>query len=148
MNRIFHPRTLVALAITLGSMAAHADVTTEWTAIAASSTQDEQSPQTAARNLGTVQKAVAAAAAAAKNRRNGGNESSSAAANRHDAAVAVAAFAVLERLYPDQRESLEVRLAVSFSHIPENAAKADGAAIGQEVANELLTAEELATGNR
>jgi hypothetical protein len=55
--------------------------------------------------------------------------------------VAVAAFAVLEHLYPDQRDSLEAQLAVSFSHIPETAAKAEGAAIGRTLANEILAAE-------
>jgi hypothetical protein len=135
MNRTLHLRTLVVLAITLGSLAARADVTAEWAAIAASSAQEaRQSPQAAARSLRTVQEAIAKAAAAAR------NASPGAAAERHDAAVAVAAFAVLEHLYPDQRESLEARLAISFSRIPENAAKADGAAIGRLVTNEMLVA--------
>lgn len=136
MNRSLHLRTLVALAITLGSLAARADVTAEWAAIAASSAQEaRQSPQAAARSLRTVQEAIAKAAAAAA--RNGSPGST---AERHDAAVAVAAFAVLEHLYPDQRENLEARLAVSFSRIPESAAKADGAAIGRMVTNEMLVA--------
>lgn len=135
MNRTLQLRTLVALVITLGSLAARADVTTEWMAIAASSAQEaRQSPQAAARSLRTVREAIAKAAAATR------NGSPTAAAERHDAAVAVAAFAVLEHLYPDQRESLEARLAVSFSRIPENAAKADGAAIGRMVTNEMLVA--------
>lgn len=135
MNRSLHLRTLVALAITLGSLAARADVTAEWAAIAASSAQEaRQSPQAAARSLRTVQEAIAKAAAAAR------NGSPGSTAERHDAAVAVAAFAVLEHLYPDQRENLEARLAVSFSRIPESAAKADGAAIGRMVTNEMLVA--------
>jgi hypothetical protein len=149
MNRTLPLRTLVALAITFGSLAAHADATTEWVAIAASSAQEAlQPPRTAARSLRTVQAAVDAAAAIARNRRNGRHESPSAAAERHDAAVAVAAFAVLEHLYPDQRDGLEARLAVSFSRIPESAAKADGAVIGREVANKMLAAGEVAARNR
>ena len=64
------------------------------------------------------------------------------------AAVAIAAFVVLEQLYPDQREELESRLAISFSHVPEIDAKAEGAALGRKVASEMLTARELAAAQR
>jgi hypothetical protein len=149
MNRAPCLRTLIVLTLTLATPGAHADMTTEWVAIATNSTQRaQQAPEAAAPSLRTVQEAVAAAAAAARNRHNIGNESSTAAAERHDAAVAVAAFAVLEHLYPDQRDSLEARLAVSFSRIPESAAKADGAVIGREVANKMLAAGEVAARNR
>lgn len=149
MNRTHRLRSLVALLIAVGSISAQADVTDEWTAIAANLAQEaRQSPQTAADNLRAMQEAVAAAAAAAKNAHNVRNESPRVAAERHDAAVMIAAFAVLEHLYPNQREGLEASLAVSFSHIPESAAKADGAAIGRMVANAMLAADELAAAKR
>jgi len=93
-----------------------------------------------------VREAVAAAAAQARNGNFGGKEVSGAAAQRRDAAVAVAAVAVLQHLYRDQRESLETRLAVSFSRSPETAAKVEGAAIGRRVADEFKAVAGLAAG--
>lgn len=95
-----------------------------------------------------MREAVAAAAAQARNGNFGGKEVSGAAAQRRDAAVAVAAVAVLQHLYRDQRESLETRLAVSFSRSPETAAKVEGAAIGRRVANEFKAVAGLAAGRR
>lgn len=141
-----HPRllrTLALLALALGHGIAHADATTEWVSIASNSTL-----QAAAPALRMVREAASTAAAAAKSRHDGATESADAAAERHDAAVAVAAFVVLEHLYPEQREDLEWRLAVSFSRIPESAAKADGAAIGRKVALDTLAARELAAAKR
>lgn len=153
MNRGIFIRVLAAWIIALGGLVAHAevitDVTAEWMAIAASSAREaKQSPEAAAISLRSAQEAAAAAAARARNGNIGGKEVSGAAAQRHDAAVAVAAFAVLQHLYPDQRESLETRLAVSFSRIPESAAKAEGAAIGRRVASEFVAAGLLAAGRR
>lgn len=149
MDRILPLRTLIALAIGIGSFAAQADVTTEWVAIALSSTHDaRQSAQAAAPGLRAVQEAASAAASAAKDRHSGRNEAPRAAAERHDAAVAVAAFAILEHLYPEQRDGLEWHLAVTFSRIPETAAKAEGAAIGRKVANEIWAARALAAVDR
>lgn len=148
MDRILPLRMLIALAIGCSSFAAQADVTTEWVAIALSSTHDaRQSARAAAPGLRTVHEAVSAAASAAKNRHSGRHEAPGAAAQRHDAAVAVAAFAILEHLYPEQREGLEWRLAVTFSRIPETAAKAEGAAIGRNVANEIRAARALAAAD-
>lgn len=143
MHRALYLRTLAALALALGSLAARADVTTEWVAIAANSTQ-----QAAAPALRMVREAASSAAAAARSRHGGATEPADAAAERHDAAVAVATFVVLEHLYPEQRESLAWQLAVSFSRIPESAAKADGAAIGRKVASEMLRARDLAAVQR
>lgn len=67
--------------------------------------------------------------------RGGGPESS---ADRIAAAIAVAAFVALEHIAPDQREELESRLAVTFSRIPENDGKAEGAAIGRRATLEIL----------
>lgn len=139
------PRLLLSqalLALALGHGTVHADVTTEWVSIASNSTL-----QAAAPTLRMVREAASTAAAAAKRRPDSVTESAD-AAERHDAAVAVAAFVVLERLFPEQREGLEWQLAVSFSRIPESAAKAEGAAIGRKVALEMLAARELAAAGR
>lgn len=140
------PRLLLSLgllAFALGHGIGHADVTTEWVSIAASSTQ-----QAAAPALRMVREAASAASATARSRRDGTAESAEAAAGRHDAAVAVAAFVVLCHLYPEQREALEWQLAVSFSRIAESGAKADGAAIGRKVAEEMLTGRAIAAAPR
>ena len=69
--------------------------------------------------------------------RNGGN------GNGHgeslvDAARAVAAYVVLERLYPDAQEGLEMELAASLASFPESQAKADALAAGRRAAESLL----------
>ena len=74
-----------------------------------------------------------AAAPASGNRPGGGGDALS------RAAAAVAAYVVLERLYPEQQEDLEVKLAVVLADVPESQAKADALAHGRRVATELLT---------
>ena len=55
------------------------------------------------------------------------------------AASAVAAYVVLERLYPDQQADFEVMLAVAVADIPESQAKADAMARGREAATRVLS---------
>lgn len=141
MKRLSPLRTLVAaVSLAVASLGAIADVTVQWTSIAADTIRDAKQPSAAAeRSLGTVMEAIAAAKRSGNGSSNG-NGGSAADSERRDAAVAVAAFAVLESLYPDQRESLDARLAVTFSYIPETDAKAEGAAMGRRIATELLRA--------
>lgn len=129
---------LAGITIALASAAVRADVTAQWTSIAAHTVRHAaEEPAKAERVLRAVREAVQAAAG--RSAANGsGNGGSATEAQRRDAAVAVAAFAVLEILYPAHRESLEAQLAVTFSHIPESDAKAEGAALGRRIANDVV----------
>lgn len=139
MNKTPRLTTLLAtLAIALGSTCANADVSARWSNIAAETSRDaHEAPAVAERNIAAVRKAMAAAGAAGNGNGNG-NAGGKARAERRDAAVAVAAFAVLETLYPAQRESLEAQLAVTLSYVPETSAKAQGAAEGRRMAMEVM----------
>ena len=137
------PRLLVlGLAIALASLSVRADVTVQWTSIAAETLRHAQEGAVAAeRSLAAVRHAMTTARSSENGNGNGngnGHGGSAAESQRRDAAVAVAAFAVLETLYPAQREALETQLAVTFSHIPETAAKAEGAAQGRRIAKDVL----------
>jgi hypothetical protein len=133
-------RKLFAFALlACACLGVRADVTAQWTSIAIDAARDARVSNAAAeRGLALVNEAMRAAAGARDG--NGNGNGSSAGHERSDAAAAVAAFAVLEALYPDQRDNLEARLAVTFSRIPETDAKAEGAAAGRRIASELLRA--------
>jgi len=123
---------------------ARADVSGQWITIAVETLHDaREAPEAADRRLTTVGQAIARALADTLScgyREGNGNGDSVAQRERRDAAVAVAAFAVLESLYPEQREHLETRLALAFSYIPETPAKAEGAVLGRRIADEVLAA--------
>ena len=51
----------------------------------------------------------------------------------------MAAFAVLEHLYPEFLPDLEVKLALSLERLPENDAKAEGLVIGRRIAADVLS---------
>lgn len=132
-------RVVIGFCIALACFAAYADVSAEWRSIAAHTIRNARaSPDASERDLAIVMHAMAAAQRGANGQSNGSGRPSW--AEGQDAAVAVAAFAVLEALYPDQREDLESRLAITFSHIPETAAKAEGASLGRRTAQEALRA--------
>jgi hypothetical protein len=139
-------KMLFAAALLAFLSGARADVSEQWTSIALETLRDARAvPEAADRRLATVGQAIIRALAATAASANGnGNENGAgglaAQRQRRDAAVAVAAFAVLESLYPEQREQLETRLALAFSYIPETLAKAEGAALGRRIANEVLAA--------
>jgi hypothetical protein len=119
---------------------ARADVGGQWITIAVETLHDSKA---ADRHFSTVGQAIArvrADTASCGHRKGSGESHSAAQRERCDAAVAVAAFAVLESLYPEQREHLEARLALAFSHIPETPAKAEGAVLGRRIADEILAA--------
>lgn len=129
---------LAALALAFVTSAARADATARWTAIAADTARHAQAdPVAAERVLAVVREAMATARSAGNGNGNGDGDPAAGTESR-DAAVAVAAFAVLETLYPAQRENLEAELAITFSRIPETDAKAQGAAHGRRIAAELL----------
>ena len=65
----------------------------------------------------------------------------------HDpAAAAVAAYVVLECLFPDQEPALVAELAVSLSHYPETQEKADALAHGRRVATAMLRSSATTCG--
>jgi hypothetical protein len=137
-------KMLFAAALLAFLSAARADVSGQWISIAVETLRDaREAPETADRRLATVGQAIARALAGTPscgNDNGDGQGDPAAQRERRDAAVAVAAFAVLESLYPAQREHLETRLALAFSYIPETPAKAEGAALGRRIANEVLAA--------
>lgn len=124
------------IALALAALSARADVAAQWTSIATETVRQAlEAPAAAQRGLAAVREAMSAVRAGGN-----GNGSSAADDQRRDSATAVAAFAVLEALYPAQREALEAQLAVTFSHIPETAAKAEGAALGRRIATDVVRA--------
>lgn len=141
MNKASRLVTLVAaVAIALGANASAADETARWTTIASEAVREaKQDPAESVRSLAVVKQAMAAAGGGG-NGNGHGNGGGQSHAEHRDAAVAVAAFAVLETLYPAQREHLETQLAIALSHIPETAAKAEGAALGRRLATEIVGA--------
>jgi hypothetical protein len=92
-------------------------------------------------NAVTLVRAAMAAAVPATSGGNGnGNGTSAHHALDEAAAAAVAAYVVLERLYPEQQPEFEMRLAIALADVPESQAKADALARGRRVASEILAA--------
>ena len=119
---------------TLACASDPAEVATEWKRLATDTI--ERTPTDPATRPALLSKVAAAVERARRvAQRRSGPESG---ADRIAAAIAVAAFVALEHIAPDQREELESRLAVTFSRIPENDAKAEGAAIGRRATLEIL----------
>ena len=108
------------------------EVATEWKRLA-TDTIERTSTDPAIRPA--LLSKVAAAVERARRVAQGGSGQQS---DRIAAAIAVASFVALENIAPDQREELESRLALTFSRIPENDAKAQGAAIGRRATLEVL----------
>lgn len=87
----------------------------------------------AVRAVALVQNAISDARSASRS--NGGNGGS---AQVESATVAMAAYAVLERLFPERQLDLEIDLAVALADVPESQAKADALVTGRRVAAALL----------
>jgi hypothetical protein len=133
-----------SLLIVAGS--ARAEAAEEWTRISRAVVSQSKADASARRSMLELA-AEAISQARGDGNGNGGNGSHAGASiERHDAAVAVAAFGVLERLAPEQREELESRLAVHFSRIPETDAKAEGAVLGRSIAARVLQQAKRAPG--
>ena len=138
-------KTRAIVAATLLCVAAidlRADVADEWTSIAVNTQRDaREKPASAERRLAAVDQAIALALASTRSPATGNGNGNGQVGGQHDlrkAAVAVAAFAVLENLYPEQRENLDASLALALSRISESAAKAEGAALGRRLGEEVL----------
>lgn len=135
---------LLATALFAFLSGARAEASGKWIGIAVETLHEARVvPETADRHLTLVSQAIARALADTLScGEHGDNRHGDPVAQRErrDAAVAVAAFAVLESLYPERREDLEARLALAFSYIPETPAKAEGAALGRRVARQTVAA--------
>ena len=147
MKGTFIAARLLAVTLLLAAGHARADVAAEWNGIARQAAIIAGLDPSATRAL---EARVREAIAKARHVGNGGDDGypvnggnghevgrSGSDSQRSDAAMSVAAFVVLERLLPAQREDLEARLALTFSRIPETDAKAEGAAMGRKLAREL-----------
>ena len=55
-----------------------------------------------------------------------------------DAAAAVAAYAILAELYPQQQATLDATIAASLAKVPDGQAKADGVMLGKAAAERML----------
>lgn len=131
-----------ALALTLASATAQADMKGDWIAVAyAAAAKSEAGAPQAARGASLVLQAIERASHTTSGG-NGGtrpkNDSAGDWTQRRDASVAMATFAVLEYLYPEAQADLEVKLALSLERLPENDAKAEGLVIGRRIAAEVL----------
>ena len=136
-------RTAIHAALLAGLLIAttvRAEVAEEWARISqAIVNQSRAEPAARQGMLDLAAEAIGRARSDGNGNGNGGNGShAKASMERRDAAIAVAAFAVLESLVPEQRAELESRLAVTFSRIPETDAKAEGAALGRRIAARVL----------
>ena len=117
---------------------ARVDTAMEWNQRAmAAITTAKQSLSEAAKTMVAVQAAMSGAVNAL-GQGNGSNTGAHSVESSRSAASAIAAFAILEHLFPDQLPELEVWLAVSLADIPESQAKADALVVGRKAANEIL----------
>lgn len=136
MNRTAIRAALLASLLIAASV--RAEVAEEWTRISQAIVNHSKAEPAARQGMLDLA-ADAIARARGVGNGNGGNGShAGAGTERRDAAIAVAAYVVLESLVPEQREELESRLAVTFSRIPETDAKAEGAAHGRRIAAQVL----------
>jgi len=140
MKPDLQPKVLIAaLALALSCAVAQADMTGNWTAVARLTIHTAGEPAAqSARGAQLVQEAMLRADQAARSANGTGNSARGESTQRREAAVAIAAYAVLEHLYPEQQVDLEVKLAVALADLPENAAKAEGLVIGRRSAAEVL----------
>ena len=67
-----------------------------------------------------------------------GNNGSTAVVDHHAAAASVAAYVILECLFPERRPRLGIALAVDLADFPETDQKAVALAEGRRAATELL----------
>ena len=122
----------------VGAGSARAEVADEWTRISRVIVSQSKADASARRAMLELAADAIAQARGYGNGDNGNGAHGGASIERRDAAVSVAAFVVLERLVPEQREELESRLALTFSRIPETDAKAEGAVLGRGIAARVL----------
>ena len=131
---------LLWCSVPLAPLAARADVVTDWnmTAIRASQASGQPNPMFA-RNMAMVHAAIYDAINAIDRRHTAYAVDTKAKPGASiDAAAAAAAYGVLTKLYWTQTAAFDVALEGSLAAIPDDPARADGIAIGNEVAETLM----------
>lgn len=131
---------LLWCSVLLAPLAARADVVTDWnmTAIRAAQASGQPNPMFA-RNMAMVHAAIYDAINAIDRRHTAYAVDTKAKPGASiDAAAAAAAYGVLIKLYWTQTPAFDVALEGSLAAIPDGPARADGMAIGNEVAETLM----------
>ena len=131
---------LLWCSVLLAPLAARADVVTDWnmTAIRAAQASGQPNPMFA-RNMAMVHAAIYDAINAIDRRHTAYAVDTKAKPGASiDAAAAAAAYGVLTKLYWTQTPAFDVALEGSLAAIPDGPARADGMAIGNEVAETLM----------
>ena len=124
-------QTLAVLAISIAS--AHARL--DWDAHARNAVAIARLQQP----IGESVLALVRAAMSQVSRSGTGNGTNAAhALDYNTAAASLAAYVILECLFPDQQPGLEYELAVTLADFPETQQKADALVQGRQVATEVL----------
>jgi PAP2 superfamily len=131
---------LLWCSVLLAPLVARADVVTDWnmTAIRAAQASGQPNPMFA-RNMAMVHAAIYDAINAIDRRHTAYAVDTKAKPGASiDAAAAAAAYGVLTKLYWTQTPAFDVALEGSLAAIPDGPARADGMAMGNEVAETLM----------
>jgi hypothetical protein len=129
--------TRYAAAFCLSLFCASAATAADWIALTEQAcTTAGEAPLKCASSLALVRTAMSAAAPTTDGGGNGNGASGHPMLD--EGASAVAAYVMLEHLYPDQQPEFEMRLAVALSDIPESQAKADALERGRRAATQIL----------
>jgi hypothetical protein len=145
MARSIARRILAVSALTAACMLpvapARADMVTEWNVIALNSTAVPPNSILQSRALAIVHAAIYDAVRAVERRKGAAYavEIEALAGASAEAAVAAAAHRALVRLAPAQRPALDAALAASLSRIADGRGKTDGIAVGEKIAERLVT---------
>jgi len=131
---------LLLCSLVLALQSARADVVTDWnmTAIRASQAAGQPNPRLS-RNMAMVHAAIYDAINAIDRRHTAYAVDIKATPGASiEAAAAAAAYGVLTKLYWSQTAAFDVALEASLAAIPNGPARADGIAVGKEVAEKLI----------
>jgi hypothetical protein len=130
---------LLWCSVLLAPQSARADVVTDWnmTAIRAAQATGQSNPMFA-RNMAMVHAAIYDAINAIDRRHTAYAVDTKAKPGASLDAAAAAAYGVLTKLYWTQTPAFDVALEGSLAAIPDGPARADGMAVGKEVAQTLL----------
>jgi hypothetical protein len=131
---------ILAAALTAVPAASAADVVTEWNQKAGAAVAESKLyPFAGTRATSMVQVAVFDAINSIEGRYSPYKVKVSApAGSSAEAAGVAAAHAVLVKLFPEQKASLDVAYAASLAQIPEGGGKTAGIEVGEEVAGKIL----------
>jgi hypothetical protein len=133
-NHTDFTRTLTRLAAT-----AQADVVLEWNQIALEAIRlDASKPPVASRGMAMVSLAMYDAINAIEGMPGYYVGLSAQPGTSPEAAAAAAAHRVLSYLYPGQQTLFDTQLAASLASIPDGAAKTNGIALGQSIADAII----------